>query len=231
MSRCSPGSGRPTRSRRNAPRSSTSWAALYQGRPRPKGGAVFHAPTFYSRLPDSYRGAYGIDLAFTARTSADWSVCVELWRAEQGFQRPALFYVVGVDRAQVEAPDFALTLKGRHVRKPAWPMFWRCSGTEKGSADFLRRRDIPIETRQPPGDKLVSATDVAAEWNAGHVLVPDPEHFPESEAWLHAFLDVVANFTGSGKEPDDDVDALGSAHAMLNDRADTEILTKRSTRR
>lgn len=191
-----------------------TWAALYQGRPRPKGGKVFHEPTYYSTLPETFRGAYGLDLAFTAKTEADFSVCLELWRVDRHRAEP-LFYVRHVDRAQVEAPEFALTLKARHVRRKSWQMLWRASGTEKGSAQFLRRMKIPVVVKQPPGDKLVSATEVAAAWNDGRVLVPDPEHFPETDSWIHAFLDVVANFTGTGKEHDDDVDALGNAFEAL----------------
>jgi phage terminase large subunit-like protein len=196
-----------------------TWWSLYQGRPRPKGGKVFHEPTFYSALPKTYRGAYGVDLAFSARTSADHSICLELWREDRDDKDP-LYYVVNVDRAQVEAPEFTLTLKARQVKRPTWPMFWRCSGTEQGSASFIRKQGIPIKTKRPPGDKLVSATDAAAAWNDGRILVPDTEYFPEAEKWLHAFLGIVANFTGSGKEHDDDVDALGNAHAALGREAD-----------
>jgi phage terminase large subunit-like protein len=198
-----------------------TWAALYQGRPRPKGGKVFHEPRFYSKRPNNFSGAYGVDLALTAKTSADWSVCVELWREDRdgrdakGDKLKPLYYVIHVDRAQVEAPDFALTLRGRHVRRPRFRMLWRASGTEKGSAQFMRREDIPIEVEQPPGDKLVSATAVAAAWNDGRVLVPDTEFFPEAESWIHPFLDVVQNFTGGGKEIDDDVDGLGNAFEAL----------------
>jgi phage terminase large subunit-like protein len=212
-----------------------TWEALYQGRPRPKGGKVFHAPTFYSKLPtEGYRGALGVDLSYTAKTTADWSICLELLR-EDRFDRNGnpidpLYYVREVNRAQVEAPEFTLTLKARHVKRPHWRMLWRASGTEKGSAQFIKERGIPLHVEQPPGDKLVSATAVAADWNAGLVMVPDPEHFPESEVWLYAFLDVIQNFTGSGKEPDDDVDALGNAHKALQGDNDHSVVTAPSSR-
>lgn len=204
-----------------------SWSALYQGRPRPKGGKVFHEPTYYRALPTRYRGAFGVDLAYTAKTSADWSICVDLWREEREGADP-LFYVKHVDRAQVEAPDFATTLKKRHAERTTWPMLWRASGTEKGSASFLQRQDIPLRVAQPPGDKLVSATDVAAAWNAGRVLVPDPEAFPGVDEWLTPFLDTLANFTGLGKEVDDDVDGLGNAFEALktDDTGVTSIKVK-----
>jgi phage terminase large subunit-like protein len=195
-----------------------AFAALYQGRPRPKGGKVFHEPTYYTRLPSNYRGCFGVDLAYTARTSGDWSICLELWRDED--TRPGedpVYYVVHVDRAQVEAPEFTLTLKARNFKhKGTWSMHWRASGTEKGSASFIKNQGIPLKISQPPGDKLVSATPAAAAWNAGRIRLPDPEQFPGCEDWLYPFLDVVGNFTGTGREKDDDVDALGNAFAELD---------------
>jgi hypothetical protein len=203
-----------------------TWAALYQGRPRPKGGTVFHEPTYYSEadLPKAgYRGAYGIDLAFSAKTSADWSICAAIIMVvpDKKDQRPR-FFLRKVDRKQVDAPSFALTLKARQVEHRGWKMFWRASGTEKGVADFLKRAGLPIKVSSPVGDKLVSNTDVAAAWNAGDFLVPDPDQYEkgsvelqELEEWLYPFLDVVANFTGTGNEKDDDVDAIGNGHFGL----------------
>ncbi len=191
-----------------------SFAALYQGRPRPKGGKVFHEPTYYSRLPVHYSGGYGADLAFTAKTSADWSICVEIWK-EPRHGMPPLYYVRWVDRAQVEAPSFAMTLKARHVKRPTWRFHWRPSGTEKGAGQFIIRQRIPLVMTQPPGDKLVSATPLAAAWNEGRVQVPDPEVFGDCEEWLLPFLDIFANFTGTGKEHDDDVDATANIFDAL----------------
>lgn len=207
-----------------------TWAALYQGRPRPKGGLVFHEPRYYSQLPTrSYRGAYGTDLAYTAKSSADWSICVELWREDRAAPLEPIYYVKHVDRSQVEAPTFAGTLKTRHEERPGWPMLWRASGTERGSASFMVHGGIPLIVRQPPGDKLVSATDVAAAWNDGRVLVPDPYHFPQCEAWVTPFLATLANFTGTGKEHDDDVDALGNAFEALkfDDSGTTRVASGR----
>jgi predicted phage terminase large subunit-like protein len=206
-----------------------TWSALYQGRPRPKGGKVFHEPRFYAALPTkAYRGSYGVDLAYTAKSSADWSICVELWREDRDGLEP-VYYVVHVDRAQVEAPEFALILQRSYERRREWPMLWRASGTEKGAASFIQR-NTSLRVESPPGDKLVSATDVAAAWNAGRVLVPDEEHFPGAGAWLHAFLDTLANFTGLGKEHDDDVDALGNAFEALNALDDVTTFRIKSTR-
>jgi hypothetical protein len=199
------------------------FAAMYQGRPRPRGGTVFHEPNFYTELPrEGYAVGFGIDLAYTAKSNADWSICLEMWRVGAFDDPQAKFYVVGVDRAQVEAPSFALTLKARSVRRPGARMLWRASGTEKGSATFLKAQGIPIVWVPPPGDKFVSATAVGAAWNDGRVLVPDPEEFPEVKRWLPAFLQSIDDFTGVGDEQDDDVDALGNAHKLLTSKKGTQ---------
>ncbi len=202
----------------------SAFAAMFQGRPRPRGGKVFHEPNFYTRLPvEGYIIGFGVDLAYTKKTSADWSICLEMWRVGAG--PTAKFYIVCVDRAQVEAPAFTLTLKSRSVRRPGAKMLWRASGTEKGSATFIKAQGIPLLWGPPPGDKFVSATDVAAAWNDGRVLVPstDPDDYDDempdfavnAKRWLPAFLDSIENFTGIGDEQDDDVDALGNAHKLL----------------
>jgi predicted phage terminase large subunit-like protein len=191
-----------------------SWASLYQGEPRPRGGSVFaENPNLYRKLPDAaYRGAFGLDLAYSRKTHADWSILVELWREETADPQKPRFYVVDVQRKQVSAPEFALTLKAKRTGKP-WQMRWYAAGTEKGSADFLKSAGLPIKDMHPKGDKFVRAQPVAAAWNSGRVLLPDPEVFEPK--WLPAFLDVVQNFTGVNDDKDDDVDALAAAFDEL----------------
>lgn len=187
-----------------------SWYSLYQGEPRPRGGAVFAEPARYSELPKvGYRVAYGVDLAYSAKTHADFSVLLELWREETNDPKRPRFYVVAVDRKQVDAPSFTLTLKARHSERKA-PLRWYASSTEKGAADFIKRQGIPIEVLPPKGDKFIRAQGVAAAWNDGRVLVP------EDAPWLASFLDEVQNFTGVSDVHDDQVDALAPAFDLLN---------------
>lgn len=194
------------------------WASLFQGEPRPRGGTIFGEPSMYSRLPtEGFRGAYGLDLAYTAKTHADWSILIEIWRVDPpGKGALPLFYVVDVQRKQVSAPEFALTLKAkRSVR--GFPMRWYAAGTEKGSADFLKSKGIPIHVIPPRGDKFVRAQAVAAAWNDGRVMIPDPEHIRAD--WLPDFLTVVQGFTGVNDLHDDDVDALAAGFDELNAKA------------
>lgn len=213
------------------------FASMYQGRPRPRGGTVFREPTYYTQLPrEGYTVGFGVDLAYSESTRADWSICLEMWRVGAANDPEAKFYIVVVDRAQVEAPEFTLTLKSRTTRRPGAKALWRGSGVEKGSAGFVKRAGVPLIWTPPPGDKYVSALDVAAAWNQGRVLVPStdpddygvehalemPEHAKFATRWLPAFLECVGNFTGLGKEQDDDVDALGNAHRLLTSKKTSE---------
>lgn len=184
-----------------------SFASLYQGEPRPRGGALFNSPSYYEELPrHGFRVAYGIDLAYTKRTVSDFSVCVELWFAD------GLIYVVGVDRKQVDAPSFTLTLKARHSARRG-PLRWYAGGTEKGAGDFIRQKLPSLQVIPATTDKFIRAQPVAEAWNAGKVLVPHAAH------WLDAFLDEVENFTGVNDPHDDMVDALAAGFDLLKQSA------------
>jgi predicted phage terminase large subunit-like protein len=185
-----------------------TWAALYQGSPRPRGATLFGEPTYYDRLPDrGYRVVHGVDLAYTARTVADWSICITMLVVGSG--PLALYYVVDVRRLQVQAPQAAEVLKRVLQQRPG-PMWWHCSGTEKGSGDFMRARDkVGPQLRVIPTqlDKFTRALPASEAWNAGRIMVP------RDAPWLADFLGVVQGFTGVNDDFDDDVDALGSGYA------------------
>lgn len=207
-----------------------SWEAMFMGEPVALGSAVFAEPgstdaetgkgrgaTFYRELPTAgYRVAFGIDLAYTARTSADWSICIEGWAVGEKL------YLVDVIRKQVEATSFSLALKAKVSQRPGALMRWYASGTEKGAAQFIRKalrdgtgRD-PLKVLPPIGDKYTRAMGAAARWNAGNILLPDTEFIPAP--WLPDFLAVVLGFTGKDDDVDDDVDALAALHDQLMKR-------------
>jgi hypothetical protein len=88
-----------------------SWASLYMGEPRPRGGAVFRDVRLYDPQTTVVRShvwrvAIGVDLAYTAKSRADYSVAVVMAADGKG-----TCYVLDVIRAQVEAPVFAGMLR------------------------------------------------------------------------------------------------------------------------
>jgi predicted phage terminase large subunit-like protein len=190
-----------------------TWASLFQGQPRPRGGAVFGDCTTYEAVPPNLRRAIGLDLSYSAKTSSDYSVALTLAKDDAG-----TFYVVDVRREQVRAPEFKETLRAVRKASPLAPMRWYAYGTEAGSADFIRTTDGKpdvdlqhLESVAAPGDKFIRAQPVAAAWNAGRVKVP------RGAPWVARFLEEVAVFTGVRDAHDDMVDALAAAFDLLNE--------------
>jgi len=186
-----------------------SFASLYQGRPRPRGADVFRSPTYFDWAKAEplrgYKAGYGVDLAYTAKTQADWSVCL------RGKLYDGQLYLVDMQRKQVDAPSFTLTLKAKCAELRG-KMRWYASGTEKGAAQFIRAKGIPLEVITASTDKLVRATPASESWNLGNILVPGGEDAPE---WADILVDEVTGFTGQHDPHDDIVDALAALHDLL----------------
>lgn len=195
------------------------WHSLYMGSPRPRGASVFRGAKFYTSLPSSFRVGKGIDLAYTAKTHADFSVGLVL------LEHDGVCYVAEVKRQQSEVREFARSLAALNLTYPVGPWHWFCSGTEQGVAQFLEAEGIDVVTERAVGDKFVRAQAVAAAWNDGKILVP------ADAPWVKSFVDELGRFTGVSDRHDDQVDALASAYAMLAEDSDTELLIGGATRR
>ena len=179
------------------------WWSMYMGQPRPKGGALFELATTckLADVPTEGRVSIGVDLAYTKKTSADYSTAVVLRRTSEGKA-----YVVHVLREQERASEFVRRLQKLSAQHPGAPMVWHGSTTERGGADAIR--DLGLSQLRPKlatADKFVRAQEVAAAWNAGDVIVPF------DAPWSRDFLDEVQAFTGVGDRHDDQIDALASA--------------------
>lgn len=184
--------------------------ALYQGNPRPRGGAVFQGEHLdqitYEKAPDGLQICIGIDLAYTEKTHSDYSVLVVM-----GLDRVTKkTYILHVEREQIPAESFATRIRAAQIRYKASKIFWFRSGVEKGVVPFFRNMGIYITDVPAVGDKFVRAQQVAAAWNRGDVLIP------RNASWLSKFLGEVLSFTGvGGSEKDDQVDALSAAFEPL----------------
>lgn len=177
-----------------------TWQSIYQGRPRPRGATVFGPPTVFTVPHKVYRSGFGVDLSYSTKTSAHWSVAVE------GRVVGDVVQIHNVLRRQVRAPQFKAELRGLYEKAPTARMRWYASTTEVGVADLFRDGDkpVPLFGLLAKGDKLTRAQGVAAAWNAGKVQVP------ANAPWLDDFLAVVLAFTGVHDACDDDVDALAA---------------------
>jgi phage terminase large subunit-like protein len=186
------------------------FSSLYQGRPRPRGAEVFVGnPLRFVRLPDgAHRTAYGVDLAYTAKTVADRSVCLRMQRCGE------ITYVTAGRISQVAAPEFTLTLRAM-ASEQAGPMRWYRSGTEKGSAQFIKAKVPGFRDLATTADKFVRAQGAAEGWNGGKLAFPS-EDSPLYGDWVDDALDEIASFTGVKDDRDDIVDALAAGWDELN---------------
>lgn len=206
------------------------WESEYQGNPTAKGGRLFEGvykyvsedPSFTTkgappgetiRLPNRslLNIAIGVDLAYTEKTSSDWSVAVVLAEYD------ARWYVLEVVRRQVKADVFAEELLLLSQKYPGAQMRWDGSTTERGAADLMRRFvKVPLQSVLAQGKPFNRAQLVGAAWRTQKVLLPDhtDKALQSSAVWLPEFARILTSFTAEATE-DDDVAALASAHALL----------------
>lgn len=182
-----------------------TWNSIYQGRPVPRGATVFGPPTIFTEPHKVYRSGFGVDLSYSTKTAAHWSVAIE------GRIVGDVVQIHNVLRRQVRAPQFKAELRVLHERAPTAVFHWYASTTEIGVADLFRDGDkpVPLMGHLAKGDKLTRAQGVAAAWNRGKVQVPP------NAPWMDDFLAVVLSFTGVRDACDDDVDALAAMYDKL----------------
>ena len=199
-----------------------SFESLYQGRPRPRDAVRFGPANEYSRLPAVYQLGYGLDLAYSEKTSSDYSVLVSLARevrseefvnedGEHCMVPRRYYYVLRVDRMQVKSPEFARLILDRQRRRRATAYFY-ASGIERGSADLMIDKGCDVHVMPADADKYIRSEFCADAWNAGRILVPNADVWPEAKKWLPKFLEELEKFTGKNDAEDDQVDALVSGY-------------------
>lgn len=186
-----------------------TFASLYQGRPRPRGGTIFGEPHYYDRGELKYEGTrivLAADPAASEKTSADYSAAGALLVRGRGAEMRG--WVLKAYRAQVPIPQFANDLLALQHEFGEAEINVEAVGAFKAIPQMLRsiRPGIRVHEIIPLGDKLVRAQPAASAWNEGRILVPN-----DSPLWLGPFLDELAKFTGVNDAYDDQVDWL--AHA------------------
>ena len=185
-----------------------SWASLYQGQPFPRGGRVFHDAHFYDELPEKLRISIGVDLAYSKRTSADYSVIVVLGRDDV----TEISYVLKVIREQEEAPVFAKRIIAVQQEYVGVAARWHYAGAEKAVGDFLRTLGVDMDMQPAIVDKFVRSQPFAAAWNDGRVLLPRPNQEDDGDSWQDELVAEYVSFTGKDDLRDDQVDAGSSAY-------------------
>lgn len=190
------------------------WWSLYMGAPRPREGKLFRGVHVYKSLPARYQVCIGVDLAYTTKTSGDWSVAVVLARdldTAEG-ERPT-FYVLAVVRRRCSVEEwFRIELAGLAREFPGAPMWMRTGGQESALVETaVRAHGVHVHTEPTRGDKLSNASVLADDWCKGRVLVPS------AGEWVGGFTGRMLDLSGMGDEVDDEMDALTTAHKRLSE--------------
>lgn len=182
------------------------FASLYQGRPRPRGHAVFGKPTYYDAELFDITGKQIViyaDPAATAKTSGDHSAIMAM--AVEGTD-PATMrgWILEVYRFRVTVPTFLDDLRAFEKRWGSAGARVEAFGMAKAIPQMLEKVDPGlVEADLPIGDKFTRAQPVAAAWNdpdGGRVMVPI------EAPWLKDYLREMQRFTGVGDKEDDQVD-------------------------
>lgn len=185
-----------------------TWASLYQGMPRPKGGQLFYEPATYPELAPPYRIVISCDPAATEDTHSDYTAIGVLGFRDHGMDLQC--DVLEVIRVQKSIPDVVKLLVDLQEKwKPQSatgiaPIVVEAVGGFKAVPQMLRKidRKLDIHEVHPTTDKFIRAQPAAAAWNRGRIRVP------VTATWLGPFKAEVQAFTGINDVTDDQVDMI-----------------------
>lgn len=196
------------------------WHSLYQGVPRPRGGAVFKRDParFTGDGKDGRRIVLSLDGAGTESTRADYTVAVA-W-AFEGTGAALHGNVVDMLRCQLEPQDSARLLRRFVDDNGGGELLIENTRDGKAIAKALAAIDGTIRTRlvPPVGDKFTRAQPMASAWNGDPSRVAIPAD-ASAHPWIKDLLAETRTFTGIGDKHDDIVDALSQGWNAAQDAA------------
>lgn len=195
---------------------SRDWAALYQQRPAPDGGAIFRAEwlRFWlpKELPQTFdRMCISWDMTFKDGDDSDY-VVGQVWG-----RKGADFFLLDQVRARM---SFTATLAAFRALADKWPRAQRKLVEDKANGpaviDSLRHAVPGIIPVEPDGSKIARAHAVTTFFEAGNVHLPHPSVCN----WVADYVAELTSFPAAAH--DDQVDATTQAlrdmqsHRALN---------------
>lgn len=208
-----------------------SWNALFQGRPAPAGGNMFHRDwwRFYDQplwieRPDGSRWAVGFDEVITSwdmtfkDTEGTDYVCGQIW-GRRGVEACLLDQVH--DRM-----SFVDTCTAVRMLAARWPQAVVKLVEDKANGpaviNQLSRKVGGLIAVEPDGSKVARAAAVSPFVEAGNVLLPAPEIYP----WVDGLVEEAVAFPRAAH--DDRVDAMSQAlnRLLLNPILFDEVIVE-----
>lgn len=189
--------------------------ALYQQRPRKRGGQVFSDMPARYRVPDrdGARLVIAADTASSQRKTADFTAFVVMAGQGAGAERTA--DILEVQQARMDLLRLGAAAQDLQKRYGA-AITLEETAQSLPIIQYLKTLGVAVKGVRPVGDKFTRSQPLAAAWNAGRVRLP------EAAPWVIPLLSEMAAFTGTpADEHDDQVDAAAYAWAALGmeDRA------------
>ncbi len=178
------------------------FAQEYEARFISEIGKVFKTATITDAIPTNLSYCIGSDLAYSKTTQSDYSVVVVLGRDAAGNT-----YVAHVERWQSEIGQTIERLKAIQSKYNV-NIVVEANGVQKAVADMVQNAGVRITRINPTTDKLTRSLKFVMSWNGGRVLVKNAN-------WTLDFCNELENFTGDGKDHDDQVDAAVNAYSKL----------------
>ena len=200
-----------------------TFAAMYQGRLRPRGGTACSASRTISTPPRRLIGeGWRIDPGCRPRprrsvrqqTTAPRSS----WRSREPARRRSGTSCTSIAK-QVPIPQFVNDLLGLQQRFGETAINIESVGAFKAIPQMLRaiKPGIRVHEITPIGDKFMRAQPLASAWNAGRVLVPN-----DSPPRLGPFLDELSKFTGVHDAADEQAGRAGARLGTSGAAADVD---------
>lgn len=164
-------------------------------------GTVFNKATITDEIPKDLKIYIGSDLAYSVRTSSDYSVIVVIGICPLGN-----IYVLHVERWQSE---IGATIERLRAIQNEYRVniAVEANGVQKAVADMVQNAGIRIVRTNPTTDKLTRSLPVAMKWNGGKVYV-------KRASWTLDFCNELEEFSGDGSGNDDQVDGLVNAYGQ-----------------
>ena len=187
------------------------FAQEYEARFISEIGKVFKTATITSEIPTGLKYSIGTDLAYSKSTQSDYSVAVVMGKDSGGH-----YYIVHVERWQSEIGQTVERLRAIQ-NKYQVPIVVESNGVQKAVADMVQNAGLRITRTNPTADKLTRALSLVMAWNGGKVSVLN-------SPWTLPFCNELENFTGNGKDHDDQVDAAVNAFNLLSKQGLIEML-------
>lgn len=199
------------------------WSAMYQQKPKPGDGQIFHEEfaQYYlpKDLPDTFDEViHSWDMTFKDSDGTDY-VVGQVW-GKKGANAYLLYQI----RKRM---SFTETLKAVKLLVEKYPQARRKLVEDKANGpaviDTLKTTVSGLVPIEPDGSKIARAHACTAEWEAGNVWLPHKDIAP----WVTETVDEITTFPFAGH--DDTVDAMTQALRYLYQKKGGGFFSRKRT--